>query len=215
MTSTQDIADPHAPGSVLGDRFEILEPLGAGAMGVVFRAQDRSAGAPAAVKVLHRKLVTSGEYVSRFKREALAASRFRHEAAVKVLGTGETDDGLPYIAMELVEGQSLRELLDRSGPLPVGRACNIAHQLLRALGAAHRRGIVHRDIKPDNVRIVVDDDGIERPKLLDFGIVKFIGGDPGELEGAVKTKTGIVLGTPKYMAPEQVRGEGVDGRADV
>ncbi len=203
------------PGVVLGDRFVVGEPIGAGAMGAVYRVEDKNTGAPAAVKVLHERLIGSREYVSRFKREALAASRFRHEAAVRVLGSGTTDDGVPYIVMELVEGQSLKEILEEKGALSVGRACNIAHQLARALGAAHRRGIVHRDMKPDNVRVMVDEDGIERPKILDFGVVKFIGGDPGELEGAVKTKTGIVLGTPKYMAPEQVRGEAVDGRADV
>jgi serine/threonine-protein kinase len=97
-----------------------------------------------------------------------------------------------------------------------GRAANIVSQLLRALGAAHRAGIVHRDMKPDNIRVGVDEDGIERPKILDFGVVKIISGDMGEMTGGLKTKTGIVLGTPKYMAPEQCRGASrVDARADV
>ena len=214
MTGTEQ---PQAlgPGTVLNDRFEVGEPIGAGAMGSVYRGHDRNAGGEVAIKVLHPRLVTSREYVTRFKREALAASRFRHESAVKVLGSGETDDGLPFIVMELVEGRNLKEILESEGSLPIGRACNIAAQLLRALGAAHQRGIVHRDMKPENVRVVMDEDGIERPKILDFGIVKFIGGELEDMDGAVKTKTGVVLGTPKYMAPEQVRGEAVDGRADI
>jgi hypothetical protein len=167
------------------------------------------------VKVLHRHLVQSREYLTRFKREAHAASRFRHENAVKVLGTGLTEDGLPYIAMDLVEGRSLKEIAATQTPMAPGRAANLTAQLLRALGAAHRSGIVHRDMKPDNIRVVVDDDGIERPRILDFGIVKFIAGDLGEVTGGLKTKTGVVLGTPKYMAPEQIRGEAIDGRADI
>jgi protein kinase-like protein len=204
-----------APGTVLGERFEIESVLGQGAMGVVYRAKDRTSGAPAAVKVLHKNLVQSREYLSRFKREASAASRFRHEAAVRVLATGEAEERLPYIAMDLVAGKGLREIVESGTPMPYGRAANIVQQLLRALGAAHRAGIVHRDMKPDNIRVVIDDDGIERPRILDFGVAKFIAGDMGEIEGGLKTKTGTVLGTPKYMAPEQIRGEAVDGRADI
>lgn len=203
-----------APGTVLGDRFEIVGPLGEGAMGRVYRAADKATDRPAAVKVLHQHLLNSREYVARFKREARAASRFRHPSAVRVLGSGTTDDRIPYIAMELVEGRSLKEVVQEDAPMAPGRACNLAQQLLSALGAAHQQGIVHRDMKPDNVRVWIDEDGIERPKILDFGVSKFIG-DAEEVAGGFKTKTGVVLGTPKYMAPEQIRGEGVDGRADV
>jgi len=204
-----------APGTVLGERFEVESVVGQGAMGIVYRAKDRTTGGQAAIKVLHRQLVQSREYLSRFKREASAASRFRHEAAVRVIATGEAEERQPYIAMDLVAGKSLREILAGGAPMPAGRAANIVQQLLRALGAAHHAGIVHRDMKPDNIRVVIDEDGIERPKVLDFGVAKFIAGDVGEVEGALKTKTGIVLGTPKYMAPEQIRGEAVDGRADI
>ena len=209
---------PHAtltPGTVLGERFEIEGVIGEGAMGIVYRAKDRAAERPAAVKVLHKHLVQSREYLSRFKREAQAASRFRHESAVRVLGTGETEERLPYIAMDLVLRRSLREIIAADAPIPAGRAANLVAQLLRALGAAHKAGIVHRDMKPDNIRVGLDEDGIERPKILDFGVAKFISGDMGEMTGGLKTKTGIVLGTPKYMAPEQIRGETIDGRADV
>jgi protein kinase-like protein len=208
---------PHATlakGTVLSDRFEIESVLGEGAMGVVYRAADRAAGRPAAVKVLHKHLAQSREYISRFRREANAASRFRHDNAVRVLGAGETEDRLPYIAMELVQGRSLKEIIAADGPLAAGRASNLVAQLLRALGAAHRAGIVHRDMKPENIRVELDDDGIERPKILDFGVAKFISGDM-EVTGGLKTKTGVILGTPKYMAPEQIRGEAIDGRADV
>ena len=204
-----------APGTVLGERFEVESVIGQGAMGVVYRAKDRTTGGTAAVKVLHRQLVQSREFLSRFKREASAASRFRHEAAVRVIATGEAEERRPYIAMDLVAGKSLREIVESGAPLPAGRAANIVQQLLRGLGAAHHAGIVHRDMKPDNIRIVLDEDGIERPKILDFGVAKFIAGDVGEVDGGLKTKTGVVLGTPKYMAPEQIRGEAVDGRADI
>jgi hypothetical protein len=215
MTTTATDRATIAPGTVLADRFEVDSVLGQGAMGIVYRAKDRASGRPAAVKVLHRALIQSREYVSRFRREANAASRFRHDAAVRVLGTGETEDRIPYIAMDLVEGRSLREIVAADAPMAPGRASSIVLQLLRALGAAHRAGIVHRDVKPDNIRVVVDEDGIERPKILDFGVAKFIAGDAGEMTGGLKTKTGVVLGTPKYMAPEQIRGEAIDGRADV
>jgi hypothetical protein len=204
-----------ANGTLLGDRFEIDGVVGEGAMGVVFRAKDKATGQPAAVKVLHKQLAQSREFLSRFKREANVASRFRHDNAVRVLGAGETDERAPYIAMELVVGRSLKEIVETDAPMPAGRASNIVAQLLRALGAAHRAGIVHRDMKPGNIRVAVDEDGIERPKILDFGVAKFISGDMGELTGGLKTKTGTVLGTPKYMAPEQIRGEALDGRADV
>lgn len=204
------------PGTVLGERFEIRGVLGQGAMGMVYEADDNATDRKAAIKVLHQHLTESREYVGRFKREAQVASRFRHEAAVRMLGTGDTDHGVPYIAMELVEGRSLKELIADEAPIPYGRALNLAAQILRALGAAHRQGIVHRDVKPDNIRIQMDDDGIERPKLLDFGVAKLIGGDMGEeVTGALKTKTGVVLGTPKYMSPEQIRGEAIDGRSDI
>lgn len=216
---TDTATDRLAPGTLLADRFEVRDLLGEGAMGVVYRGADREGdreGArPVAIKVLKRQLVQSKEFVARFKREARAASRFRHDAAVKVFATGETEDRLPWIAMELVEGRSLREIIAADAPLAPGRACNLAKQLLEALGAAHRVGIVHRDMKPDNIRVVVDADGIERPKILDFGVAKFLRGDVGDVSGGLKTKTGVVLGTPKYMAPEQVRGEAIDGRADV
>lgn len=204
-----------APGTVVGDRFEVVDLLGEGAMGQVYRAKDRGAGGMAALKVLHKHLTDSREYRGRFKREARAASRFRHDSAVRVLASGLTDDSIPYIAMELVEGRSLKEIIAADAPLSQGRAMNIANQLLRALAAAHRHGIVHRDMKPDNIRVVVDEDGIERPKILDFGVAKFIAGDVGEVTGGLKTKTGVILGTPKYMSPEQIRGETIDGRADI
>ena len=212
------VSPDHAlvPGTVLGERFEITGPLGQGAMGMVYAADDNATDRPAAIKVLHRHLTASREYVARFKREAQVASRFRHEAAVRMLGTGDTDIGVPYIAMELIEGRSLKELIADEAPIAYGRALNLAAQVLRALGAAHRQGIVHRDVKPDNIRIQIDADGIERPKLLDFGVAKLIGADVGEeVTGALKTKTGVILGTPKYMSSEQIRGEAIDGRSDI
>ena len=217
MTAASAQADtPYmAPGAVVGDRFEIVGVLGEGGMGVVYRARDRMSDQPAAVKVLKRQLIQSKEFVGRFKREARAASRFRHDAAVRIIATGETEDRLPFIAMELIEGVELEEIIAAEAPLATGRAANLAEQLLRALGAAHKQGIVHRDVKPSNIRVVVDADGVEHPKLLDFGVAKFVRGDMGDVTGGFKTKTGVILGTPKYMSPEQIRGEAIDGRADI
>ena len=123
---------PHAtltPGTVLGERFEVEGVIGEGAMGIVYRAQDRAAGRPAAVKVLHKHLAQSREYLSRFKREAQAASRFRHDSAVRVLGTGETEDRLPYIAMDLVEGRSLREIILADAPIPANETSSSTHAM--------------------------------------------------------------------------------------
>jgi hypothetical protein len=215
-TPPPDHKDMVRAGTVVGDRFVVGEPIGEGAMGMVYRGEDQTSGQPVAIKVLLKEFMNSREYVGRFKREARAASRFRHPAAVKVLATGTTaEDDLPFIVMELVEGKSLKEIVEAEAPMKLGRVCNIVHQVLRALGAAHAKGIVHRDVKPDNIRIAVDEDGVERPKLLDFGVAKIISGDVGEVTGSFKTKTGILVGTPKYMSPEQLKGLAVDGRSDI
>ncbi|MHC4923426.1 MAG: serine/threonine protein kinase, partial [Planctomycetota bacterium] len=181
-------ADPYL-GKTIAGRFEVENVLGEGGMGKVYGAKDQ---------------------------EARTAGRLRHEAAVRIVAFGETESGAPYLAMEYCLGVTLKDMLAKEGHLPIARACNIASQMIDAVGSAHKQGIIHRDLKPENIKIAPDAMRGEAVKVLDFGVAKFIGGeDAPEMENAVKTKTGIILGTPKYMAPEQIRGEQVDGRADL
>jgi predicted Ser/Thr protein kinase len=187
--------------------YRLLERLADGGMGTVWRAED-AAGRPVALKVMHEHLAERADLVARFRREASAAQSIGHPHIVRVLELGATDAGRPFIAMELLDGQDLQELLIAEGPLPVGRAARILGQVVDAIRAAHAAGIVHRDLKPANVHLGPRDD----VKVLDFGISKFQEG----LTGHGVTATGDTLGTPSYMAPEQARAAAeVDGRADV
>ena len=203
-------------GRTIAGRFEVVAVLGEGGMGKVYTAKDKETGQLAAVKVVHGKLSDNEEYVARLKQEARTAGRLRHDAAVRILHHGETEQGESYLAMEYCPGRSLKEVIAKEKHFDVPRACNVIAQMLGAVGAAHKQGIIHRDLKPENIKIAPDPLRGEGVKVLDFGVAKFIGGDGApEMENAVKTKTGIILGTPKYMAPEQIRGEQVDGRADI
>jgi hypothetical protein len=203
-------------GRTIANRFEVVAVLGEGGMGKVYTAKDKETGLLAAVKVVHGKLSGNEEYVARLKQEARTAGRLRHDSAVRILAHGETESGEAYLAMEYCPGRSLKEVVAKEKHLGISRACNIIAQVLGAVGAAHKQGIIHRDLKPENIKIAPDPLRGEGVKVLDFGVAKFIGGEGApEMENAVKTKTGIILGTPKYMAPEQIRGEQVDGRADI
>ncbi|KAA0251822.1 MAG: serine/threonine protein kinase [Acidobacteria bacterium] len=192
--------------------FEIAGPLGAGGMGEVYRARDTRLGREVAVKVLPPEYATDPERLARFQLEARATGLLNDSNILTVYDVG-THDGAPYVVEELVEGESLRERLER-GPLPVRRAVDVAAQVARGLAAAHERGIVHRDLKPENVMIARDG----RVKILDFGLAKLTGADEGDGVGgssAVKTRTGMVVGSVGYMSPEQVRGDRVDPRSDL
>jgi serine/threonine protein kinase len=194
------------------DRYDLLAWLGSGGFGSVYRAKHVHTGQDLAVKVVRRD--RDPQAVERLLREARATAALTHPNVVRVLDCGTTDQGDAFVAMELVAGCELRELL-RGGPLPVTRAAPIAVQMLDGLAAAHARGIVHRDVKPANVFVttVRDAAGHEQDfvKLLDFGVSKI----PADL-AAPMTAAGVVIGTPGYMAPEQLRDtSGVDARADV
>jgi hypothetical protein len=203
-------------GRTIAARFEVVSVLGEGGMGKVYTAKDSETGQLAALKVVAGKLSGNEEYVARLKQEARTAGRLRHDAAVRILAHGETEQGEPYLAMEYCPGRSLKEIIAKEKHLEIPRACNIISQVLGAVGAAHKQGIIHRDLKPENIKIAPDPLRGEGVKVLDFGVAKFVGGEGVEgMENAVKTKTGIILGTPKYMAPEQIRGEPVDGRSDL
>jgi len=202
-------------GRVLDGKYEILARLGEGGMGSVYRARRVHIGDEVAVKVLHAKFVDDDTLVERFRREARAAAQLQHPNVVTIHDYGEArgPEGFAYIVMELVRGVSLRELLRREGPLDVARAAALMRDICAGVGAAHRRDIVHRDIKPDNIIVLppeVDGDG-ERVKVVDFGIAKLrdMAGD------STLTQAGAMVGTPFYMSPEQCRGEHLDARADV
>ncbi|MEZ4363019.1 MAG: protein kinase [Kofleriaceae bacterium] len=198
-------------GSQLG-AYRVLSQIGVGGMGVVWLAEHTMLGRRAAIKVLHPMFTAQPEVVSRFFNEARAATQISDPGIVQIFDFGHHTDGSAYIAMELLEGETLERRRQRLGRLPVTEALRILRQISSTLGVAHARGIVHRDLKPENIFLVPDPEviGGERSKVLDFGIAKLTG------EGGVKTHTSAVLGTPTYMSPEQCRGAGhVDQRADV
>ncbi|MFO0759326.1 MAG: serine/threonine-protein kinase [Byssovorax sp.] len=202
-------ADPLI-GRVIADRYRLIEPIGRGGMGIVYKVAHTRIGKLLAMKLLAGELSQSPEVVRRFKREALTVSRLQSPSTVQVFDFGVAD-GLSYLVMELVQGESLGRILQREGPISATRVGKIVVQICSSLAEAHAKGIVHRDIKPDNVMIVAGADGSDVAKVLDFGLAKL-----REAEGLGEvTSHGTVLGTPHYMAPEQIRGESVDARADV
>jgi tRNA A-37 threonylcarbamoyl transferase component Bud32 len=193
--------------------YRILGPIGEGGMGVVYRAEHVLLKRPAAIKLLQPELTSNPDMVARFFNEARAATAIRHPGIVEVFDFGVGGDGRAYIVMELLDGESLARRLGRGGPIPAPRAIQLGRQIAGALAAAHAQGIIHRDLKPDNVFLVPDPEvpGGERIKLLDFGIAKLA----AEPTNMTKTRTGALMGTPTYMAPEQCRGVQVDHRADL
>ena len=195
------------PGGLFANRYEVKEMLGQGGMGTVFKAVDRELGEVIAIKTLKEDfLKQEPAALERFKSEIRLARRISHRNVVRTHDLGETN-GQYFITMEYVEGKSLRDLIKRSGKLPVAVTLSVGKQLARALEVAHEQGIIHRDIKPANM--VVEPDGVL--KVMDFGIAR-MASQPQE---SGVTMQGAIVGTPEYMAPEQVLGEGVDHRADL
>lgn len=196
-------------GRLLG-RYRIRRLLGRGGMGSVYEAVQEDLGRVVALKVLDPVLATHDEQLERFRREATSAAALGHANIVSVtdFGARSTSGDPPYLVMELLSGESLGKLLDRESVLAPERVAFIASQVLAALGAAHGAGIVHRDVKPDNVFLVASDGG-ERPKLVDFGIAK-VKDQTDRL-----TRAGELVGTPDYIAPEQLHGAQPDARTDI
>jgi serine/threonine-protein kinase len=197
-------------GEIVGGKYRLLRYLAAGGMGAVYEAQHTLVGRRFAVKLLHPDLAAQRDSLSRFQREAQAAGALESEHVAAVLDFGIAEDGSPFMVMEYLAGESVRSLLDRCQRVPVARATDIVVQASRGVGAAHRAGIIHRDLNPQNLFICRRDEGTDLVKVLDFGIAKL-----ESLESA-ETRTGTIMGTPAYLAPEQARGEkAVDHRADV
>jgi len=199
-------------GQVVADRYHVVKKLGEGGMGQVYLAEHVKMGRRSAIKVMNPVMVHDPDAVARFNREASNASRITHPNVCAIYDFGETPDGLIYLAMEFIEGEPLTDLLEREGAIPVPRATAIFLQTADALQAAHDLGIVHRDMKPDNIMLTSRKGGGETVKVVDFGIAKAVGGDEA---GQKVTKTGLVVGTPEFMSPEQLSGDTLDGRSDL
>ncbi len=204
--------DPTTPitiGRTLGGRYRLVAPIARGGMAEVWEGYDAVLSRPVAVKVLHSYLASDEVFLERFRREAITAARLAHPAVVATYDTGY-DGGTAYIVMELVRGRTLRQMLGDQGRLEPWQAVAVARQIADALAAAHQAGLVHRDIKPANILLVEDGLGGLRVKVTDFGIAKAGAESVRDL-----TRTGTVLGTPKYLSPEQIRGTDPDARADL
>ncbi len=199
------------PGRVLADRYRLEERLGEGGMGAIWRAEHLVLAAPVAVKILERDVVDSEEAVARFLREAKAAASLRSPHVVQILDYG-VEEGVPFIVMELLEGETLRDRLRRLHTLEPVAMVRIVGDVARAITRAHEAGVVHRDLKPENIFLVPNEDA-EIAKVLDFGVAKV---EASALADGTNTRTGSILGTPFYMSPEQAQGnKEVDYRSDL
>ena len=191
-------------GELIAGRYELEELVGSGGMSGVYRAHDRLLERKVALKILHQRLVEDREHVERFRREARAVAQLAHPNIVTVIDRGE-DDGRQFIVFEYIEGENLKQIVERRGPLPIDEVLELGIAVASGLAFAHERGVVHRDVKPQNV--LLNGDG--RAKVTDFGIARTL-----DVEKGV-TQTGTVLGTSNYIAPEQASGQPVDDRSDV
>jgi serine/threonine-protein kinase len=203
------LADPLI-GRLIADRYRVLELIGRGGMGVVYKAEHARIGKVLALKLLTGELTRDQEQVARFKREALMSSRLSHPNTVQVFDFGEAD-GLAYLAMEYVRGRDLGVIVSEAGRLDAERTAKIVIQICSSLSEAHDKGIVHRDLKPENIMIIASQAGDDVAKVLDFGLAKLR--ESSELSDV--TSSGAIVGTPYYMAPEQIRGEAVTPACDV
>ena len=200
---------PSHAGQVLDGKYRLDALLAEGGMGAVYRATHVMLGKTVAIKLIRSAIVASPEIVRRFQREARAATALNHPNIVSVYDLGQTPDGTLYIAMEYIDGPSLKTLIQSGRAIPVARTIAILRQVASALATAHRHNIVHRDLKPHNIMLAAGPDGSEVAKLVDFGIAKTFD------ESTQLTSAGSALGTPYYMSPEQIEGRTVDARCDI
>jgi serine/threonine protein kinase len=199
-------------GETLLERYTVQAELGEGGMGVVYRAVDER-GHPVAIKRLHATVASSPDFTARFQREAAAQAMLSHPNIAALHAVGVTDDGGMFFVMELIDGHDLATALEH-GPLMPARALTLTRQVLSGLHHAHQYGLVHRDLKPENVLLANTPSG-EQAKIIDFGLVKMLDDVLGPTECQRLTRTGMVFGTPDYMAPEQILAEAVDARTDL
>jgi eukaryotic-like serine/threonine-protein kinase len=214
---SQPSGDPLV-GTTVAGRYKVIKLLGEGGMGQVYLAEHSAIEKRIALKVLRAEYAHKGEIVTRFQQEAISASRIKHPNVLDVFDFGQLENGCFYLAMEFLEGNDLADELQRSRVLTAPRALPIAMQICRALSAAHAKGVVHRDMKPENVFLQRTGDGEEIVKIVDFGIAQL---KPSNEEAAAAsthrrlTRTGMIFGTPEYMAPEQASGKHADLRCDI
>lgn len=197
-------------GTVLDEKYEVLEFVGSGGMGSVYRTRHLELGKDVAIKVLHPRFAADASAVKRFQREARIISGLRHSNILSVFAFGNVS-GLVYMAMEYIQGRSLRELVRDAGPLRPEKAIPLLVQICNAMTHAHANDVLHRDLKPDNAIVLTNADGSQLVKVVDFGLAKLLDGT----EGQRLTRTGEVLGDPNYMSPEQCQGKELDARSDI
>jgi len=199
-------------GQVLDVRYQVLKKLGEGGMSYVYLAKEVATGQQVAIKVLSPKLATDRSSVERLRREAGLAMRLDHPNVCRIMRLGESEDGLIYLVMPFLEGELLSDRELRDGPMDLAIGIDLLRQVCAGLHHAHELQIVHRDLKPENIMLVVEDGGRQRAVVMDFGLAKERRADPAI---AKLTATGIILGTPEFMSPEQIRGRPLDARSDV
>ncbi|MBL8148419.1 MAG: serine/threonine protein kinase [Blastocatellia bacterium] len=202
-------------GKEINNTYKINRKIGVGGMGAVFEATNTRDNGRVAVKVISPHLASNSRFVKRFQREAKVGWVLSHPNIIKVHEFGETEDKLLFMAMEFVEGETLKAVLAKSPSMPFERCMELLRPLCEALEAAHKRKILHRDLKPENILITKDANGRETVKLADFGLVKLMQPDSEITKGSNLTEVGEVFGTPHYMAPEQVLGQPVTASADI
>jgi serine/threonine-protein kinase len=200
-------------GKIFADRYEIIELLGQGAMGIVYKARHKFMNRVVAIKILHPFLLSDLNNVKRFRQEAEAASALQHPNVIQIHDFGLTSSGEAFLVMEFLEGTGLDELLAKGGPIPVERSLEIFLQCCDALEHAHKHSIIHRDLKPSNIVLVKDQSGRDQVKIVDFGIAKFTSKEKSDAPSL--TQEGSIHGSPMYMSPEQCQAHPMDARSDI
>ena len=197
-------------GQVIGGRYRVDKIIGQGGFGAVYRAIHTATGDTLAIKVLRTDVVGSSDVVARFRQEAKTTSKLKHPNTVRVFDFGQMDDGNLFLAMEFLDGRTMTDVMRDEGPLAPERLVKMGLQVLKSLSEAHSKGLIHRDLKPDNIFIQKVHGEPDFVRVLDFGIAKSLAAGAEDL-----TSTGAVIGTPKYMSPEQARGQKIDARTDI
>jgi eukaryotic-like serine/threonine-protein kinase len=204
------LRSPYLAGATISGKYRLIRLLGQGSAGSVWWAENLLVGRRVAIKILNESVTRIAGMQERFHAEARLSAKLAHPNVVDVYDLGNTEEGVPYIVMEVLDGDTLETVIERRGRIPLGEACDLMIQVLGTLAAAHDLEIVHRDLKPANVMLTYPKAGRAVVKVLDFGIAQGIQG-----EGATLSEAGMIIGTPQYMAPEQAMGVAIDHRVDL